>query len=54
MLVGEEDALTPPSESRKIAEGVPDARLVVLPGAGHLANLEAPQAFNAALAEWLG
>lgn len=54
VLVGEEDTLTPPSESRKIAEGVPDGRLVLLPGAGHLANLEAPDAFNAALTEWLG
>ncbi|MHB1193473.1 MAG: alpha/beta fold hydrolase [Longimicrobiales bacterium] len=53
VLVGEEDTLTPPSESRKIAEGVPDGSLVVLPAAGHLANLEAPQSFNAALTGWL-
>lgn len=53
-LVGEEDTLTPPSESRRIAEGVRDGKLVVLPRAGHLANLEAPEAFDAALAEWLG
>ena len=53
-VVGEEDTLTPPSEARKIAEGVADGRLVVIPGAGHLANLEAPHAFNAALAEFLG
>jgi pimeloyl-ACP methyl ester carboxylesterase len=53
-LVGGEDTLTPPSESRRIAEGVRDGALVVLPRAGHLANLEAPEAFNAALAEWLG
>ena len=54
VVVGEEDTLTPPAESRKIAEGVPDGRLVVLPGAGHLANLEAPEAFNAALEGWIG
>ncbi len=53
VLVGEEDTLTPPAESRKIAEGVRDGRLVVLPGAGHLANLEAPEGFNAALTGWL-
>lgn len=53
VVVGEEDTLTPPSESRRIAEGVPDGRLVVLPGAGHLANLEAPAAFDAALAEFV-
>lgn len=53
VIVGEEDTLTPPAESRKIAEGVPDGRLVVLPGAGHLTNLEAPEAFHAALEEWV-
>ena len=53
VLVGEEDTLTPPAESRRIAEGVRDGRLMVLPGAGHLANLEVPQAFNAALTGWL-
>jgi len=52
-LVGEEDTLTPPPGVRKIAEAVPDGRLTVLPGAGHLANLEAPEAFNAALAEFV-
>ena len=53
VLVGEEDTLTPPAEARKIAEGVPDGRLVVLPTAGHLVNLEAPEAFTAALTGWL-
>jgi 3-oxoadipate enol-lactonase len=53
-LVGEQDTLTPPTEARRIAEGVRDGRLVVLPGAGHLANLEVPEPFNAALTEWLG
>ena len=54
VVVGEEDTLTPTAEARKIAEGVGDGRLVVLPGAGHLANLEAPDAFHAALEDWLG
>lgn len=53
-LVGEEDTLTPPAEARRIAESVPDGRLAVLPGVGHLANLEAPEAFDAALAEFVG
>lgn len=54
VLVGEEDTLTPPAEAQKIADGVPDGRLVVIPAAGHLSNLENPAAFNAALAEYLG
>jgi 3-oxoadipate enol-lactonase len=53
-LVGEEDALTPPAESRAIAEAVPDGRLVIIPRAGHLSNLEAPEAFNEAIRQFLG
>jgi 3-oxoadipate enol-lactonase len=54
VVVGEEDTLTPPAEARKIADGVGNGRLVVLPGAGHLANLEDPGAFNQALTSFLG
>ena len=49
VIVGEEDELTPPEDSRRIAEAVPGAALVTIPGAGHLSNLEQPDAFNAAL-----
>jgi len=52
-LVGEEDGITPPAAAREIAEGVPDGRLVVVPGAGHLSNLEDPAAFNEALLAFL-
>jgi pimeloyl-ACP methyl ester carboxylesterase len=37
-----------------MAELVPGTELVELPGAGHLANLEAAAAFNAALGRFLG
>ena len=53
ILVGEEDTLTPPALSRKMHEGIAGSRLVTIPGAGHMANLEQPGAFNAALAEFL-
>ena len=53
VIVGEEDTLTPVGESRRIAEGVPDGRLVVIPGAGHLSNLEDPDSFNEALKSFL-
>ena len=39
--------------SRKLAEALPDARLVVVPDAGHVVNLQAPKEFNAALLEFL-
>jgi 3-oxoadipate enol-lactonase len=53
VIVGEEDALTPPALARTIADGVRDATLVTIPQAGHLANLEHPVAFSDALARWL-
>ena len=53
VLVGMDDVLTPPAKARAIADLVPGAELVELPGAGHLANLEQPAAFNAALARFL-
>jgi pimeloyl-ACP methyl ester carboxylesterase len=37
-----------------MAEAIPNARLVVLPSAGHLANVEAPEAFNEAVRTFLG
>jgi pimeloyl-ACP methyl ester carboxylesterase len=52
-LVGEEDAVTPIEDARAIAAGAPDARLAILPEAGHLSNLENPASFNAALRPWL-
>jgi pimeloyl-ACP methyl ester carboxylesterase len=54
VVVGAEDTLTPPAESRKMAAAVKGARLVEIPGAGHLPNLETPDAFNQALVEFLG
>jgi len=50
IVVGAEDALTPPAEARAMAEAIRGARLVEVPGAGHMSNLESPEAFSAALA----
>lgn len=53
VLVGEEDTLTPLEEARKIVSGIPNGFLTVISGAGHLSNLEAPEAFNEALLSFL-
>ena len=53
VITGDEDALIPVDESRAMAKAVPGATLVIVPRAGHLANLEQPEAFNRALHEFL-
>lgn len=53
-LVGEHDAITPPGVAREMHAAVPGSRLVVIPDAGHLSNLESPAAFNGATLEFLG
>lgn len=42
VLVGTRDRLTPPRLARELVSSIPGARLVVLPGAGHMLPLEAP------------
>lgn len=50
---GADDALSPLAHAHALADGIPDARLVVLPDVGHSPNVEAPPAFNAALQAFL-
>ena len=52
VLVGEDDIAMPPAFSKILAEKIPNAELVVIPDAGHLSNLEQPEAFNAALTKF--
>lgn len=53
VVVGEYDAITPAEGAREMAAAIPDAAYVEVPGAGHVANLEQPAAFNQALATFL-
>ena len=54
VVVGEEDALTPPSEMERMAAAIPRATFVRIPEAGHLPNLENAEAFNRAVTGWFG
>lgn len=54
IVVGDEDVLTPPKEARVMHAAIRGSRLEVIPGAGHLSNLERPAAFNAALSDFVG
>lgn len=42
VMVGSGDRTTPPSHARRLTAGIPDARLITVPDAGHLLNWEAP------------
>jgi 3-oxoadipate enol-lactonase len=53
VIVGEHDRIALPAHARAMAAAIPGARLVELPEAGHISNIEAPEAFNAALAAFL-
>jgi 3-oxoadipate enol-lactonase len=53
VIVGEDDSLTPPSESEAMVAALPRARLVKIPGAGHLTPLERPEEFNKAVLDFL-
>ena len=52
VLIGEDDDETPPSYSKAIVDLMPNATLVTIPGAGHLLNLEAPDAVNRAILQF--
>lgn len=53
VVVGADDAITPPAESRAMVEALPNARLALIPDAGHLAPLENPSATNDAILGFL-
>jgi pimeloyl-ACP methyl ester carboxylesterase len=53
VVVGEEDTLSPLADAQAMADAVPGATLVTIPESGHLTSVEAPEEFNAAVAEFL-
>ncbi len=52
VVVGEDDRLTPPDDAALMAEAIPGARMIMIPGAGHLSNMEQPVLFNRAVEEF--
>lgn len=53
LIVGAEDAITPPECLERAEEIMPCARLLIVPQAGHMTPLEEPAVFNAAVLEFL-
>jgi 3-oxoadipate enol-lactonase len=53
LIAGGADTMAPAAAMERMAAKIPGARFVTIPGAGHLANLEQPTAFNRVLEEFL-
>jgi pimeloyl-ACP methyl ester carboxylesterase len=53
VITGEHDRTAAPEVARKMAERIPGAQCHILPGAGHLLNIEQPDAFNTVLLQFL-
>lgn len=54
ILVGEHDALTPPSASQEMRNKIPNSEIHVIPNAAHMSNLENSKEFNKQLLDFLG
>jgi 3-oxoadipate enol-lactonase len=53
IIVGEDDPGTPVASSKAMHERIPDSKLVVLPSAAHLSNVEQADAFNRTVLDFL-
>lgn len=53
VMTGELDVWAPPAQHREIAARIPNSQFVTVPGAGHMIQLEAPEAVNKAITRWL-
>lgn len=54
VVVGRDDVYTPVNLAEQLYDHIPGAKLAVIENAGHMPNLEQPQAFNEVLGTWLG
>jgi pimeloyl-ACP methyl ester carboxylesterase len=52
VVVGAEDTITPVSMSQTLADKIPNAKLEIIPQAGHLSNIEQPEIFNQTVREF--
>lgn len=53
VIAGADDPVSPPSVGQIMVDGIPDADLVVIDDAAHIANIAQPEKFNAAVLEHL-
>src|SRR5262249_46148425 len=53
VIAGDGDSILKVEDCRQMASAIANGKFVVIPNAGHLSNLEEPEAFNRALEEFL-
>ena len=53
IIVGDQDTALPLGESEAMHAGIPNSKLVIIPGAGHTSTVEEPEAVTAALADFI-
>lgn len=53
IIVGEEDAATPPDKAKAMHERIPDSQLIVVPEAGHSSTIEQPEIVTKSMVEFL-
>lgn len=55
LIWGEQDQVVPPSYAKRFADGIAgQTKIVTLPGAGHMADLDEPDAVSAVILEFCG
>lgn len=53
VMTGQLDQWAGPKQHEAIAACIPNAQLTIIPGAGHMIQMEAPDAVNQAITSWL-
>lgn len=53
LIVGENDILTPSETALAMHRAIRNSKMTIIPGAGHLSNIESPSRFNNELIEFL-
>jgi 3-oxoadipate enol-lactonase len=53
VVAGEHDEITPPAEAEAMQRAIRRSAFTVIPGAGHLSNMEQPEIFSRALGDFL-
>jgi pimeloyl-ACP methyl ester carboxylesterase len=53
VLCGSEDKITPAELSNELVDLIPDARMQIIAGAGHISNAERPDEFNRIVGEFI-